>query len=71
MRVSVWQQDRKGARWRRLGVVEFEACGAGCFKRALPHGDDVKEKSWPRVAWYPIESCEFEMFSKKGAYTNA
>lgn len=60
MRVSIWKQDRHGARWYRVGVIEYAAAGALPFKRPIPHGDSVLRKSWPRVCWYSLETHTYE-----------
>jgi len=65
MRVSIWRQERKGAHWYRLGVVEFSYQSASPFRFTIPHGDDALQSSWPRVCYYPIERQQFDLFSRE------
>jgi hypothetical protein len=55
MRVSVWQQDRPGKRWRRIGVVEIDFFGSPPFKTAMPIGDQKLVRHWPRWHFAPME----------------
>jgi hypothetical protein len=55
MRVSLWKQERKGARWYRFGVVIFDRGGEMPFKRTVRHGAGNLPKSWPRICWYELE----------------
>ena len=65
MRISIWRQDRKGAHWRRLGVVDLARSGPWPFKRNPPHGDGTLEKSWPRLAWYSLQVEQYDLFGKE------
>jgi hypothetical protein len=65
MRVSIWQQDRKGARWYRLGVVIIEAGRTLPFKRNIPHGDSPLFPIWPRLCWYTMESHAWTLFDRE------
>ncbi len=65
MRVSIWQQDRKGARWFRLGVVIVDAGGPLPFKKTIPHGDCTLWPTWPRLCWYSIERHDWDLFDRE------
>lgn len=65
MRVSIWRQDRKGTRWRRLGVVILDLRGALPFKKNIPCGKGQEFFTWPRLSWYPLERSELDLFDEK------
>lgn len=62
MRASVWKQDRKGSRWRRLGVLHVHNYGALPFKFPLPFGDAPQKNGWPRYCWYTMEEQQLTIF---------
>jgi hypothetical protein len=66
MRVSIWKQDRKGKRWRRIGVVALDAGGALPFKTLIPHGEDTLPERWPCHCWYTIERHAWSLFDHEG-----
>jgi len=65
MRVSIWRQDKKGARWYRIGVIVCSASGSLPFTRAIPHGDDHLVGTWPRICWYSLERHGWELFDRE------
>jgi hypothetical protein len=65
MRVSIWQQDHKGAHWFRLGVVILDAAGTLPFKRTIPHGESVLRPHWPRICWYSMERHDGDLFERE------
>jgi hypothetical protein len=65
MRVSIWKQDRKRQRWRRLGVVIIDAAGALPFKSIIPYGDTPLWPHWPRLCWYSMERHDWDLFDRE------
>lgn len=66
MRVSIWKQDAKGKRWRRICVVQLVAWSEWPFKRAIPHGDSISDgHRFPRYGYYPLEGVQFELFGER------
>jgi len=62
MRVSIWKQDRKGVRWRRIGVVIVDLAGPWWFKKPIPHGASPLRIEYPRYCWYTMESVNYSLF---------
>lgn len=62
MRISLWRQKEKGARWYRIGVVVVDVAGRLPFKTMISHGDGVLLPIWPRVCWYTMEKHEWDLF---------
>lgn len=62
MKVSIWRQDQKGARWYRLGVVVVEVGGRLPFRTMIAHGDGPLLPIWPRSCWYSMEKHEWDLF---------
>jgi hypothetical protein len=63
MRVSIWKQDKLGAHWRRLGVVEAELAGAWPFKVLVSFREYALPRCWPRYCYHTMEVCEPEFFT--------
>jgi hypothetical protein len=71
MRVSIWQQDRKGARWLRLGVVIMSMADALPFRKAIAHGDSPLSPTWPRLCWYTMERDVWDLWDHERREDNA
>lgn len=63
MRVSIWKQERKGARWRRIGVVTLDMGGRLPWRRIIRHGDSLHKQEWPRFCWYALERDQYSLFN--------
>lgn len=66
MRIAIWKQDRKGAPWRRLGVVRLDMGRQWPFKKSIRHGEAGQDPFWPRHCWYSIERDAWSLFDHEG-----
>jgi len=62
MKISLWRQDKSGAHWRRLGVVEVDFARALPFKRPIPLGDKALARRWPRFHFQTMEVVQPSLF---------
>ena len=71
MRLSIWQQDKPGKRWRRIGVVELHLAGAWPFKVLVSFREYALPRQWPRWMYHTMEVCEPALFSSTREVRNA
>jgi hypothetical protein len=62
MRLSIWVQDKLGAHWRRIGVVEAQLAGPWPFKVPVSFREYALRRQWPRWHYQTMEVCEPPLF---------
>ncbi len=55
MRLSFWKQDKKGAHWRRIGVINAQPAGQWPFKVRMGFAEFALGNQWPRYQYHTKE----------------
>jgi hypothetical protein len=62
MKISIWKQDKSGAHWRRIGVVDAHLAGEWPFRVLVSFREYALPRRWPRWHYQTMEVCQPSLF---------